>query len=147
MVSFLFGGVGCSTQKDRFLNREYHVLNTKYNVLFNGNEALSIGEAILNQNAQDDFLSVLPVEPIVIQGEDESEEATIPSFALAEEKAVKAIQKHSMNFDGVQKNREVQKAYLLLGKARYYDRRFLPAIEAFNFLLEEYMFSGMFHAC
>ena len=27
------------------------------------------------------------------------------------------------------------KAYLLLGKARYYDRRFLPALEAFNFLL------------
>ena len=37
-----------------------------------------------------------------------------------------------------QRNRQIQDAYLLLGKARYFDRRFLPALEAFNFLLEGY---------
>ncbi len=129
---------GCSTQKNNFLNREYHALNTKYNVVFNGKEALSIGKAILYQNLEDDFLNVLPVEPILLAGEDQDNSASIPSFSVAEEKAVKAIQKHSMNIEGEQRNRQIQEAYLLLGKARYYDRRFLPALEAFNFLLEGY---------
>ena len=29
-------------------------------------------------------------------------------------------------------------AYLLLGKARYYSQRFIPAIEAFNYVIENY---------
>ena len=130
--------LACSTQKNNLVNREYHALNTKFNVLFNGKEALEIGKAVLYQNNQDNFLAVLPVEPIVLQGEDEENKASIPSFNLAEEKAVKAIQKHSMNIGGKQRNRQIQDAYLLLGKARYYDRRFLPALEAFNYLLEGY---------
>ena len=139
LLAFLGGMVlACSTQKNNLVNREYHALNTKFNVLFNGKEALEIGKAVLYQNNQDNFLAVLPVEPIVLQGEDEENKASIPSFNLAEEKAVKAIQKHSMNIGGKQRNRQIQDAYLLLGKARYYDRRFLPALEAFNYLLEGY---------
>ena len=130
--------IGCSTQKDNVFNREYNALNTKFNVLFNGKESLAIGEAILYQNNQDNFLKVLPVEPILLRGEDQENRASIPSFSVAEEKAVKAIQKHSMKIAGQQRNRQIQDAYLLLGKARYFDRRFLPALEAFNFLLEGY---------
>ena len=103
--------------------------------MFNGEEALDIGSAILASQAQDNFLTILPVELITLDGEDENATASIPSFIRAEEKAVKAIQKHSMSFNGQQKNDQIHKAYLLLGKARYYDRRFLPALEAFNFLL------------
>ena len=103
--------------------------------MFNGEEALDIGSAILASQAQDNFLTTLPVELITLDGEDENATASIPSFIRAEEKAVKAIQKHSMTFNGKQKNDQIHKAYLLLGKARYYDRRFLPALEAFNFLL------------
>lgn len=130
--------MSCSTQKNNLANREYHALNTKFNVLFNGKEALAIGEAILYQNNQDNFLEVLPIEPILLRGEDQENRASIPSFSVAEEKAVKAIQKHSMKIGGQQRNRQIQDAYLLLGKARYFDRRFLPALEAFNFLLEGY---------
>ncbi len=130
----IWGIWSCSTQKDRFFNREYHSLNTKFNVLFNAEEALDLGTIILASEAQDDFLNILPVELISLDGEDENSTAAIPSFIRAEEKAVKAIQKHSMNFNGKQKNDQISKAYLLLGKARYYDRRFFPALEAFNFL-------------
>lgn len=127
----------CSTQKDRFFNREYHALNTKFNVLFNGKEALAIGNLILEENAEDDFSNILSTEPLFLLGEDVSASASIPSFALAEEKAVKAIQKHSININGNQKNRQIQEAYMLLGKARYYDRRFIPALESFNFILKD----------
>ncbi|MDB9899841.1 hypothetical protein OAC85_02820 [Flavobacteriaceae bacterium] len=42
------------------MNREYHSLNTKFNVLFNGEEALDIGAAILASQAQDNFLTTIP---------------------------------------------------------------------------------------
>ena len=63
--------------------------------------------------------------------------ATTP-FGIAEEKAVKAIQKHGMNINGIERNRQIDDAYLLLGKARYYSQRFIPAIEAFNYVIASY---------
>ena len=59
----------CSTQKNKMLNRGFHTLNTKYNVLFNGNEAFQVGKAILEQAHDDNFFEFLDVEPISINGE------------------------------------------------------------------------------
>lgn len=135
LIIFIYS---CSTKKDSFLNREYHKLNSKYNVLFNGYEALEIGKEVLYQNKTENFYKILEIEPITIKNEDYEKSSLIPSFRVAEEKAVKTIQKHSMRINGVQRNSQIAKAYLLLGKARYYDRRFFAAMEAFNFLLEQY---------
>ena len=126
----------CSTSKDGFFRREYHTLTTKYNVLFNGKEAFEVGSQILKQAHEDNFFELLPVEPITLLGEDVNSPTIVPGFTRAEEKAVKSIQKHSMKIKGKQRNRKIDEAYLLLGKARYFDRRFFPALEAFNFLLE-----------
>ena len=126
----------CSTTKKGILNREYHTLTTKFNVLFNGKEAFSIGEEILSDAFEENFYELLPVEPINLRGENINETTIVPGFDRAEEKAVKAIQKHSLKIKDIQYNRQIEDAYLLLGKARYFDRRFFPALEAFNFLLE-----------
>ena len=136
VLAVLFGA--CSTKKNRFTNRQYHRLTTKYNVLFNGKEALQMGETILAETIEDNFFELLEVEPILLKGESEESTTVVPGFDRAEEKAVKAIQKHSMNIKGVQKNDQIDAAYLVLGKARYYDRRFFPALEAFNYLLTNY---------
>ncbi len=111
-------------------------MTTRYNVLFNGKEALGVGETILSEAFEDNFYALLPVEPINLRGENIDETTVVPGFDRAEEKAAKAIQKHSMRINNVQFNNQIDLAYLLLGKARYYDRRFFPALEAFNFLLE-----------
>src|SRR5690606_17574928 len=60
------------------------------------------------------------------------------NFKRAEDKAIKAVEKHSMNIGGSEKNPQMDEAYLLLGKSRYYDQRFIPALEAFNFILHKY---------
>ena len=148
---FLVLAIACGTKKNTFVSRNYQALTTKYNVLFNGQEALNAGIQEINTNYKDDWFQILPIEPIEFEekriditefglgaGFDTKEDdapKTLSTFDKAEEKAVKAIQKHSMSFNGKQKNDQIHKAYLLLGKARYYDRRFLPALEAFNFLL------------
>ena len=66
---------------------------------------------------------MLSVEPISLRGENIDNSTIIPGFQKAEEKSVKAIQKHSMNIKGYQKNLLIDDAYILLGKSRYFDRR------------------------
>src|SRR5690606_11047865 len=39
---------------------------------------------------------------------------------------------------GKEKNPQIDEAYLLLGKARYFDQRFVPSLEAFNYILFKY---------
>ena len=139
---FLFV-VSCSTKKDAFLNRNFHSATTKFNVLYNGNEALRIGLQQLNSNYEDNYWERLPIEPLKIdklalpgmQGDGDS---SPKEFERAEEKAVKAIQKHSMLIARQERNNQIDNAYLLLGKSRYYSKRFVPALEAFNFVILNY---------
>ena len=130
--------ISCSTSKDKFLNKEYHKLNSKFNVIFNAEQALNFGELLIEQNIEEDFGKIVSVEPLGLFDENLERPQKIPSFTLAEEKATKAIQKHSMNFNGLQKNSQIQKAYFILGKARYFDLRFSPALEAFEYVLKIY---------
>ncbi|WP_417290831.1 tetratricopeptide repeat protein [Corallibacter sp.] len=129
----------CSRKKDTFLNRNYHALSARDNTLFNGYNALNQGVVNLKASYQDNYWDILPIERMEI-----FEEITLPgqskneSFSRAEEKAIKAVQKHGMNIDGKERNPQIDEAYLLLGKARYFDQRFIPALEAFNYILYKY---------
>ncbi|WP_435050143.1 tetratricopeptide repeat protein [Formosa sp. S-31] len=115
---------------------------TEYNTLYNGYIALNEGREQLNDGYKDNYWHILPVERLEV-----SEDIMLPgaskneSFSRAEEKAAKAIQKHSMNIDGKEKNPQMDEAYLLLGQARYFDQRFVPALEAFNYILYKYALS------
>ena len=135
--------IGCSTKKDTFINRNFNELATKYNVLYNGENAFNSGLEQLNSNYQDNFWERLPIEPLkvdalAIPGLKPDADASPKEFDKAEEKAVKAVQKHSMLIKGRERNNQIDEAYLLLGKARYYSKRFVPALEAFNFVLINY---------
>jgi tetratricopeptide (TPR) repeat protein len=148
----------CSAKKDTVISRNYHALTSYFNILFNGEEAFEKGIEGINQGYKDDWFEQLPIEPIVF----DERKITVPTFKnnspgagfrgnnkkevakeagpfeRAEEKAVKAIQKHGMNIDGLERNSQIDDAYLLLGKARYYSQRFIPAIEAFNYVIANY---------
>lgn len=163
IISFLFLALfiySCGTKKDSFTRRHYQALTTKYNVLFNGKEALNQGIESLNEKYKDDWFERLPIEPIEFEEDkivaptfnnaglgagfggnnnnsNQTKKAGTP-FEKAEEKAVKAIQKHGMNINGIERNSQIDDAYLLLGKARYYQQRFIPAIEAFNYVIARY---------
>ncbi|MGO4773615.1 tetratricopeptide repeat protein [Flavobacterium sp. W22_SRS_FK3] len=136
---FLFFLIACSTKRDTFLARNSHALSTKYNILYNGGIALDKGLTAIKGNNQDNFWKMLPIEKMQIDDNiSEQEKTKNPDFELAETKATKAIQKHSMNIGGREKNTQIDEAYLMLGKARYYDQRFIPALEAFNYILYKY---------
>lgn len=140
---FIFLFFGCSTKKDAFVNRTYHGISTKYNVLYNGQLALDDGLASLNANYEDNYWEVLPIEPLKVDelalpGMQVNTDNSPQEFDRAEEKAVKAIQKHSMLIARQERNNQIDAAYLLLGKSRYYSQRFVPAMEAFNYILINY---------
>lgn len=131
--------LSCSRKKDKFVSRNFHAINTEYNTLYNGYIALEQGKEGLNTSYFDNYWEVLPIErmqlteEIVLPGQTKNE-----NFTRAEEKAIKAIQKHSMNIEGKEKNPQMDEAYMLLGKSRYFDERFIPALEAFNYILYKY---------
>lgn len=139
LIAFIIVILSCSTKKDRFVNRTFHAKTAKYNILYNGDVALETGLKDLGNNYNDNFWEILPVERMQ---SDEKEllpgETKDPNFERAEDKAVKAIQKHSMNIGGTEKNNQMDEAYILLGRARYYQNRFIPALEAFNYVLYKY---------
>ena len=128
--------LGCSRKKDKFLNKNFHSLTTKYNFLFNGNNLYAEGLVDLENDLRDNFWTLLPIEKFKFYDADEDERET--NFTKAEEKATLAIQKHSMNVDGKERNPIMDQAYFLLGKSRYFDNRFIPALEAFNYILYKY---------
>ncbi len=131
--------IACSTRKDTFLSRNSHALSTKYNILFNGQIGLDKGLVAIDAGSKDNYWDQLPIERMQIIDEvADGEKAKNTDFELAEAKATKAIQKHSMNIGGKEKNYQIDEAYLLLGKSRYYDQRFVPALDAFNYILYKY---------
>lgn len=138
--------VACSTKKNTFLSRNSHALSTEYNILYNGGIALDKGISDLKSKYKDNFWEILPVERMQVSTDGfENEKTKNSNFERAEEKATKAIQKHSMNIGGSEKNPQMDEAHLLLGKTRYYDQRFVPALEAFNYVLYKYPLSDKIH--
>ena len=127
---FLFS---CATTKNRSINKAYHSLVSSYNVLFNGNSSLKEGLIKEEEAFEENFWEILPVEKITLSQDiitvDGIENA---NFLKGELKAAKTVQKHSMNINGVQRNPKIASAYMLLGKARYLDQRFVQALDAFN---------------
>ena len=101
--------------------------------------ALENGRDAIDNAFTDNYWELLPVERMQVE-----EDVLLPGqsknadFERAEEKAIKAVQKHGMNINGKEHNPQIDEAYLLLGKARYFDQRFVPALEAFNYILYKY---------
>lgn len=127
------------------MSRTSHAISTKYNVLYNGNIAFEEAKTQLDNSYEDNYWERLPIEPLKIEekmipfpGQPANGDNEAQGFDKSEEKAVKSIQKHSMVIDGHEENKQIDEAYLLLGKSRYYLQRFIPALEAFTFGLENY---------
>ncbi len=156
VISFLFINA-CSTKKNTFINRNYHGMTAKYNVLYNGKIALQNGIDELDNQYKDNYWEILPIEPLSIEEEtpikitkrglesEEGAEETKTQFEIAEEKAVKSVQKHGMEIGGEEHNKQTDDAYLLLGKSRYYSQRFVPALEAFDYLLKNFQTEDLGH--
>lgn len=107
--------------------------------MYNGEVAYETGRAELDASFNDNYWEILPIERIeTFDDITRPGESKNPNFERAEEKAAKAIQKHSMKIDGSEYNPQIDESFIMLGKARYFEQRFIPALEAFNYVLAYY---------
>ena len=110
-------------------------MTTHYNIYFNGNESYKKGLLTLEGKHKDDYSKVLPIYGI---GTEEDAQAVFPDMDRAIEKSLKSIKQHSMRIRGREKNDWIDDAYMLIGKARFHKREYLGALEAFNYVVQEF---------
>jgi tetratricopeptide (TPR) repeat protein len=125
----------CSTAKDKWINRQYNSIVAHYNAWWNGNQALKEGVKSLEQAHKDNYTEILPVFKL---GTKENAIAIKSNTDRAIEKGSKVIQKYSMKFSGVEKNPQIDDAYLLMGKACFYAQDYPAALATFNLLIAQY---------
>ncbi len=90
---------------------------------------------------KDNFDEVLPVYRL---GDEQQVSGVKPDLERAIEKGSKVIQEHSMMIRNNQKNKFIDDSYLLIGKARFFQKDYLPALETFNYIVLEFPESKSF---
>ena len=148
LLTSLMVFVACSTKKDAFVNRTYQNFTAYYNTLFHGNEALKSELKAKKKEHKDNFydgyIEIFPQNSLTTEDEtislmasqffggenNQNQQNTTSSFQRAEEKSLKVIENNSMIFKGIEKNREIFNAYILLAKARIYQGKLFEALDA-----------------
>ena len=150
-VIVLFFLSGCSTEKNTAVSRAYNNLTAHYNVYFNGKESLRAGIVKINNSVQDDYSKVLPLYKSSNPATATAATADMNNAVL---KGSKLIQTHSITkkpkprkhrsksyikFASKEEfNNWVDDAYILMGKAYFYQHNFMSAIENFNYVVRKF---------
>ncbi len=127
----------CSTERNSFINRNYHTLTAQYNGYFNANELITTSLNTFQTSLKENYYEILPIEALP----DEKEVIGLyPAIDTAIVKSTKVIQKHSMpsNDKPSKKNAEhnqfIDENWILIGKASYYRRDYDLAMKNFKFI-------------
>ena len=112
----------------------YKSISSKYNILYNGELFLNEGINQLRDSYKENFWEILPV---IKENNITNSLPDYPTknFLKSEEKAIKVIQK--MGGDNNLESEYINEAYLLLGKSRFFDNRYISALQAFNYLIKQ----------
>jgi len=127
--------VSCSTRKNNFATRTYHTVTSKYNVNFNGKEALLKAMEDLDKKRQDNYLEILP---IYYYPPKQDLSSAFPSLDRAIEKSSKSVFKHSILVRGVEHVKPMNEAYMMMGKAYFYKQDYNQAKRVFNYIIATY---------
>ncbi len=126
---------GCSTSKNTFPNRAYHNVTCKYNVYWNGNQAMKDAEKELAKLSKDNFTVTLPI----YNYPDKSDLGPCLSHLdRTIEKSSKAIHKHSMMIKGKEYVKTIDDAYFLMAKSYFYKQDYVQAQRVLNYIVHTY---------
>lgn len=155
-ASFL---IGCSTQKNSFKNRQYHKMTSWFNGVFNAEEELEKKNTELQTNYVENYSKILPIgieyfsvsdsanlgglntPDFGIGGGNRNNQDKVEKpvgFSAVEAKASKAIEKHSMLIKGQENNPLMGRAYLLIGKSLFYQKKYFEALDALNYVVKNF---------
>ena len=131
---------GCSTKKNTFSRRAFHNLTSHYNVYWNGQHSLDEGEQQLKNNAKDDYTKVLRVYNY---GSKSEALALNSQMDRALQKTSVCVQKHSMKFNGKERVKWIDDAYLVMAKAHFFKQDYIPAKRTFEFVTSEFYYNDI----
>lgn len=131
---------GCSTKRNTFTRRAFHNLTSHYNVYWNGQYSLKEGDKQLKQSAKDDYSKVLRVYNY---GNKTEAMALNSQMDRALQKTSICVQKHSMKFNGKERVRWIDDAYLVMGKAHFFKQDYIPARRTFDFVATEFYYNDI----
>ena len=139
----------CSTKNNNAATRSYHYVTARYNVYFNANNAFLKVEDEIIDNHKDNYSEILPVFRL---SNPETAQLAKGKMDYVMEKCQKTIKTHSIVkkpkkdpkrmkdpkykafLEKEEYNSMVQEAWLLMGKAQFYQSDFLAAISTFSYV-------------
>ncbi len=136
-IPFLIGLItwSCSTQKNTFMNRNYHSITTKYNGYFNARESYRNALKRLDDLHEDNYEDVLS---IFRYGSSQQRSGVSGNMQITYEKASTAIRRHSMNIRGVEYNRWIDDSYYLIARSHYFRDDDNLAILTFQYVIRQF---------
>jgi len=137
LLFFLFS---CANNKNSFQNRAYHTVTSKYNINFNGKEALKEGELEIDKKRTENYTAILPIYYYPLK---EDLGAINPKMDRVIEKASKSIYKHSMLIRGKEYVKTMDDAYMMMGKAYFHKQDFVQASKIFTYIAKQYKDWGL----
>lgn len=126
---------GCSTQKAKWANIQYHNITCHYNVWWNGNKSLRTGKEQLEKQSTDDFTQILPVYKL---GTRQQAMGVNQQMDRAIEKGVKGVKKHSIYLKGKEHVPYVKKCYLLTAYGSFYKQDYADAANTCRMIASQY---------
>jgi tetratricopeptide (TPR) repeat protein len=140
----------CSTEKNTFVNRNYFNLTARYNIYFNGNEAMKGGLYKIDTRVEEDYTKILPVFKESIAG---TETMVSSDMNVAIEKGTKLIKTRSITRPPERdRTRDVRKrkpvkpeynnwvddAYIMMGRAYLYQKNYIMAASTFTHVIRRF---------
>ena len=142
IILTIIGASSCSTQKNTFPNRAYHNVTCKYNVFWNGQQAMKQAETEMGKLSKDNFTATLPV----YNYPDKTDLGpALPHLDRTIEKASKAIYKHSMLIRGKEYVKSIDDAYLLMAKSYFYKQDYSQAARVTNYITHNFPKANTFN--
>ncbi|MEO8069742.1 MAG: tetratricopeptide repeat protein [Flavobacteriales bacterium] len=132
----------CSTRKNNTMSRAWHRLLARDNAWFNANLKLNEINDGIEKSYVYNFDEVLPV---FVHGTPEQAKAAIPEIEKCIEKCNTVIKRHSMEFEGKQKNKWIADAYFVIGKSHYTKQAYSEAERRFSFMGRKFKGHELFY--
>ncbi|MDC3220368.1 tetratricopeptide repeat protein [Flavobacteriales bacterium] len=131
--------LACSTEKNAWINRAFHNVNSRYNGYYHANQSLEQGIFTLKTSHKDDLSQLLSVFPY---GDESNRKGIFGQMDKAIEKATKVVAKHSMIHKIRKEKREVtnwvDNSYLVIGKAHLFKAEYGEAHKVFEYIEENF---------
>lgn len=121
----------CSTQRNTWLNRNFHQINALYNGFFNARESYQRGINTLAEVHVDNFDAPLS---IFKYGTPEQRQHISQDMDIAYNKAIRVIARHSMLIRNEEHNRLIDDTYFLIARAHFFRGNYSQALATFQYI-------------